>query len=375
MKTAPVEFLPAPYTGCHPECSTHFARNEGSRIEIAFRRGESERISPRALLMLFVAALFLSFNLRAFSAKPPARAHLLPHFAAGQVFRYSVQTRIESTTSPSGVIVDPEGPKKLVQSVNAVIRLEILTASQNPSERSARVRVTYEKIIATSNGPAYDPDVIAIRDQYQKLSGQSFEFTLGADGKIGDVKGFDKIPSDPSRASVLNQWLAQLTFGAALPKQGIAVGEKWSSTQPLENIPLDGLAWRTRATYVRDEPCPVSAQSAAPTGKPLTPAPDASNICAVILTRSTITGGEHSKDRTPAVFRQNGLRTSGIWTGAAEALIAISLRTGMVASVTQTGSTHMDFTIMTTLERNRMRYAGDTRTQSNITLLSQSAVP
>ena len=47
----------------------------------------------------------------------------------------------------------------------------------------------------------------------------------------------------------------------------------------------------------------------------------------------------------------------------------------MAASVTQTGSTHMDFTIMTTLERNRMRYAGDTHTQSNITLLSQSSIP
>jgi len=315
-------------------------------------------------------------NAPARRAAAAERTHLLPHFAPGQVFRYSVQTRIESTTVPSGVIVNPQGPKKLVQSVNAVIRLEVLAASQHPAEPSARLRATYEKVVATSNGPAYDPDVAAIREQYEKLSGQSFEFTLGADGKISDVKGLDKISSDPSRASVLNEWLSQLTFGAALPRQGIAIGEKWSSEQPLENIPLDGLAWKTRATYVRDEPCPAAARSvSASGGKPITPAPDAANMCAVILTRSTIIGGEHSKDRTPAVFRQNGLRTSGIWTGAGEALTAISLRTGMVSSVTQTGSTHMDLTIMTALERNRMRYAGDTHTQSDITLLSESAIP
>ena len=333
-------------------------------------------IAARILPGIFCASMLALPNAPASRAATPERTHLLPHFAPGQVFRYSVQTRIETATAASGVIVDPEGPKKLIQSVNATIRLEIVSASQNAAEHSARLRVTYEKVAATSNGPAYDPDVAAVRKQYEKLSGQSFEFTLGADGKISGVKGLDKISSDPSRASVVNEWLSQLTLGAALPKQGIAIGEKWSSEQPLENIPLEGLSWRTHATYVRDEPCPASARSASATGgKPVTSAPDAANMCAVILTRSTITGGEHSKDRTPAVFRQNGLRTSGIWTGTGEALTAISLRTGMVASVTQTGSTHMDFTIMTTLERNRMRYAGETRTQSDITLLSQSAIP
>ena len=60
------------------------------------------------------------------------------------------------------------------------------------------------------------------------------------------------------------------------------------------------------------------------------------------------------------------------FAGTSEALTAIFLRPGMAASVTQTGSAHMDFTIMTASGHNRMRYAGDTHTQSNITLLSQS---
>lgn len=338
------------------------------RIRIA------QNVSACMLLGMFCASVLAFSSAPVGRAAAPQRTHLLPHFAPGQAFRYSVQTKIETTAAATGVIVDPQGPKKLEQTVDATIRLEVLSASSNSAQPSARLRVTYEKVAATNNGPAYDPDVAAIREQYRKLSGQSFEFTLGADGKISDVTGIGKISSDPSRASILNEWLSQLTLGAALPRQGIAVGDKWSSERPLQNIPLDGLAWKTHATYVRDEPCPAAARSVADSGgKPVTSAPDAANMCAVILTRSAITGGEHSKDRTPTVFRQNGLRTSGIWTGTGEALTNISLRTGMVASVTQTGSTHMDFTIMTTLERNRMRYAGDTRTQSEISLLPPPA--
>jgi hypothetical protein len=332
----------------------------------------------RSRTALAIASAALPFLLLPFvtGAEPAGRTHLLPHFVAGQVFRYSVQTKIDTTSAATGPIIDAGGSNKLNQSVDVIIRLQIVSASQTPAGPSARFRITYEKAVAASSGPAYDPEVAAMQDQYKKLAGQSFEFTLSADGKISDVAGLKNIFTDPSRAAVLNQWLAQLTLGASLPKQGIAVGEKWSSEQPLENVPLDGLVWKTRATYLRNDPCPAAAQSAASGGGvPLTPAPSSPDTCAIILTRSVLTGGEKPKDRTPAVFRQNGLRTSGVWTGAGEALTAISLRTGMAVSVTQTGATHMDFTIMTATAQNRMRYAGDTHTQSEITLLSQSAIP
>ncbi|HLW82581.1 MAG TPA: hypothetical protein VKS20_11140 [Candidatus Acidoferrales bacterium] len=334
--------------------------------------------AARSRMLLAIASAALLFLLPPFvsAAEPAGRTHLLPHFIAGQVFRYSVQTKIDTTSAASGPIIDAGGSNKLNQSVDVIIRLQIMSASDTPAGPSARIRITYEKAVAASSGPAYDPDVAAMQDQYKKLAGQSFEFTLGGDGKISDVAGLKNIASDPSRAAVLNQWLAQLTLGASLPKQGVAVGEKWSSQQPLENVPLDGLVWKTRATYLRNDPCPAGAQSAAPGGGvPLTPAPSPPDTCAIILTRSILAGGEKPQDRTPTVFRQNGLRTSGVWTGTGEALTAISLRTGMAVSITQTGSTHMDFTIMTATAQNRMRYAGDTHTQSEITLLSQSAIP
>ncbi|MFZ0638265.1 MAG: hypothetical protein WA020_07480 [Candidatus Acidiferrales bacterium] len=339
----------------------------------------TRRIALLASISLAIFCAAFSANSNPLPSRPSAgaRVHLVPNFAAGQTFRYGVQTRIDTTSAATGPITDAGGPKKLNQSVSVVIRLDVLSASDAPgAPASARIRATYEKAAATTNSAAFDPDVAAMEDQYKKLAGQSIEFTLQADGKITGVTGLKELASDsdPSRAAMLNQWLSQLTLGASLPRQGIAIGEKWSSQQPLQNVPLDGLLWKTTATYVRDEPCPAAGQPSEAGGVPVTPAASPEQ-CAIIMTHSEIAGGRENKERTPEVFRQNGLRASGVWTGTAESLTAISLRTGMVSSATQTGSTHMDFTIMTTAAQNRMRYAGDTHTQSEITLLSPSAIP
>lgn len=305
------------------------------------------------------------------------RIHLSPTFTPGQSFRYSIQTRIETRSSAVGPVADMGGPKALTASIGVVIRLDVLSVSAATGALSpARIRATYEKAAATTNSASYDPDAAAMQEEYNKLSGQSVEFTLQSDGKITDIAGRNDpaSDSDPSRAATLSQWLSQLMISVSLPKQGIEVGQKWTSEQPLANLPLDGLAWKTTATYVRNEACAAASHTSAGNGVNITPA-SAAEQCAVIMSHSEIIGGRDSKERTPEAFRQNGLRTSGVWAGATDSLTSVSLSTGLVSSVTQTGSTHMDFTIMTTHGQNRMRYAGDTRTQSDITLLPRSATP
>ena len=345
--------------------------------------------------VLFLVAIATAPSARRVTAD--ARVHFTPHFTAGQVFHYSVQMHIDGASHSSGPVVDPEGPTKTGESVNVVLRLEVLKVS---STSAARIRVTYETAAAKSTSDSYDADTAAIADQYKKLQGQSIEFTLESTGKITDVSGLKGLLDDQSRSAIVNQWLSQLTLGASVPKKGIALGEKWSTEQAIDNVPLAGLAWHVESTYVRDEPCPA-VRPEPPVGavaQQVTPSvvPDQ---CAVILTRSEITGApaprlseqaaksgqqpgqptdespNEQKDRTPEIFRKNGLRTFGEWTGSGDGLTSISLRTGMVVSVTQTAAAHMDFTIMTTTAHNKMRYAGDTRSQSEITLLSQSVIP
>ncbi|HKV29368.1 MAG TPA: hypothetical protein VJN90_13950 [Candidatus Acidoferrales bacterium] len=364
----------------------------------------------RAVCLQRIRRLLLIFSLIIIATPPsPLRAaanpriHFTPRFNVGQVFHYSVQMHVDSASRSSGPVADPEGPTKAGESINVFLRLEVLNVPGPPSlPGAARIRVTYETAAATSSSDSYDADTAAIAGQYKKLEGQSIEFTLEPTGEITDVSGLKGLLDDQSRSAIVNQWLSQLTLGASVPQKGIAIGEKWSSAQTINNVPLAGLAWRVESTYVRDEPCPAvrSEQAVGAVAKPVTPS-NVPDQCAIIQTHSEITGAPaqkssaHSsqqageklpdpsvnespnedKDRTPEVFRKNGLRTFGEWTGSGDGLTAISLRTGMVVSVTQTAATHMDFTIMTTAARNKMRYAGNTRSQSQITLISQSPMP
>ncbi|MHB8755214.1 MAG: hypothetical protein ACYC92_09705 [Candidatus Acidiferrales bacterium] len=359
-------------------------------------------VCRRIFRVCFELSLF-AVALAAFSAPVSAakRIRFAPHFVAGQVFHYSVQMHVNSASHSTGPVLDPEGPTKVGESLNVILRLEILSVSGSAAAPGpVRIRVTYEKAIAASTSDSYDAASAAIAQKYKKLEGQSIEFTLQPSGEITDVTGLDKILPGESRSAIVKQWLNQLTLGASIPRKGIAIGEKWSSEQPLDNVPLAGLAWRTESTYTRDEPCPAvrSEPAVGAVAQPVTPSPIIDQ-CAMILTHSEIIGAPaqpsrrrlrqrgsssenqpesqpaNQKDRTPDIFRKNGLRTFGEWTGSSDGLTAISLRTGMVVSVTQTAATHMDFTIMTATAHNRMRYAGDTRSQSQITLLSQSVIP
>lgn len=352
---------------------------------------------PRIRRLLCVFSLVAATASSASRSAANARIHFTPHFTAGEVFHYSVQMHIAGASHSSGPVVDPEGPTKTGESVNVVLRLEVLKVS---GTSAARIRVTYQTAVANSTSDSYDADTAAIGDQYKKLQGQSIEFTLEPTGNITDVSGLKGLLDDQSRSAIVNQWLSQLTLGASVPKKGITLGEKWSTEQPVDNVPLAGLAWHIESTYVRDEPCPSVRPEPAVGAVPQQVTPSAvPDQCAIILTHSEITGApaprdsqqaaksgqqpelptdespNEGKDRTPEVFRKNGLRTFGEWTGSADGLTSISLRTGMVVSVTQTAAAQMDFTIMTTTAHNRMRYAGNTRSQSQITLLSRSVIP
>jgi hypothetical protein len=75
-----------------------------------------------------------------------------------------------------------------------------------------------------------------------------------------------------------------------------------------------------------------------------------------------------SGDPTPLQYSRNSLRTSGKWTGTGESLTTISLVTGMVVTLTQTGSEDIDFTVSAATAPSKIHYAGKIQTQSHIAL-------
>ena len=299
-------------------------------------------------------------------AEAPRRILLVPRFQAGQSLHYQFDLRTTTVSHSTGPIANPEAASALNLIVSALVRLDVVSVT-GAGERSAgqvRLRTTYEKSAATSHSDAYDPDQDDLEKRYRDLEGHSFEFTVEPDGKVADVRGLDAAVADPASRRLVEGWLSGIAQGAALPPDGIAIGQKWSMERPNDMAPLAGLVWRTDSTYVRDEPCRAIPNAAEISG--------GQEICAIIETKFQIDNRHVPRDPTPEEFRRNSLRTSGTWSGSADSLNAISRRTGFVVSVSQNGTEEMDVTIANLQDTSKMHYAGRVETHSEITLLPEA---
>jgi hypothetical protein len=320
-----------------------------------------------ALFCLATFAVLIMFAVSP-SANPSERIHLIPKFTSGQTFRYQIETRTTTTSNTTTPIVNPEAASQLKQISDLQLRLDVLDAQSGPNGTlgAVRLRVTYEKTGATTESDAYDPAADAIENQYNRLQGRSMEFTIEPTGEVSKITGLDDVFSNPAAAATVHAWINGLSASAKLPREGIAIGQKWGNERPVENAPLAGLISRTESTYLRDEPC-QSADKSASSGQPT---PKDASLCAIVMARFEILRhGSTNPDATPDDYRHNGLRTSGTWTGNGESLDAISLQTGMITRSTQTSTQNMDFQIASALSGSKVHYVGHVESQSEITLL------
>src|SRR5271156_1386440 len=189
------------------------------------------------------------------------RLHLRPKFVIGQILRYQITTRTTTTSNTTTPIVNAEGASQLKQTLLMQLRIDVLAVDPgaNGAASTVRLRATYEKASATSESDSYDPDAATLVDQFNKLEGRAVEFTIDADGKLSHVAGLDQLLANPVASNTVRSSMAGLSASALFPKEGIVIGQKWTSERPLENTPLAGLTWRTESTYVRDESVPAQA--------------------------------------------------------------------------------------------------------------------
>jgi hypothetical protein len=89
----------------------------------------------------------------------------------------------------------------------------------------------------------------------------------------------------------------------------------------------------------------------------------------VILANLNLVRPKALRDPTPLEFRKNGVQTQGTWTGSAQSLLYVSLTSGLVVSVTQTGTEQMDVTLSTSHSAS-MHYAGTISTRSQVSLVA-----
>jgi hypothetical protein len=298
------------------------------------------------------------------------RVSLSPRFIPGQTFRYQMEFETTTNTSRSGLGTDPQGPTSLVVNWDAMVRTEVLSADVN-TPGGIRLRTTYEKSAATVSTDSFDPAATETTDQYRKLEGKVVEFTLDPVGKVKSVAGLEGIVDTEKASQSARDWISQLSASAGAPPGGVMIGQTWISEQPADSLPIAGLIWRTNSTYLRNEPChPVNAEI--PHAEVLVDSTAISPLtmdCAVILANLNLVRGKGSHDATPPDLRKNGVQSEGKWEGAGQSLLYVSLASGMVVSVTQTGTEQMDVKL-TSNHNTSMHYAGTITSRSQIALVA-----
>jgi hypothetical protein len=297
------------------------------------------------------------------------RVSLTPRFVPGETFRYEMEFETTTETSRSGLASDPQGPSSLVVVWNAKVRVDVLPADAG-TPGGIRLRTTYEKSAATVRSDTFDPAATETSEQYQKLEGKEVEFTLDAEGKVKYVAGLEGIVDSEKAAQSAREWIAQLSASAGAPPGGVSVGQTWSSEQSANSLPIAGMVWRTDSEYLRNESChPPNPDVPATTGAADSPPnSQAAADCAVILANLNLVRSKAAREQTPPELRKNGVQSAGKWSGSAQSLLYVSLASGLVVSVTQTGAEQMDVTL-TSNRNTSMRYAGTISTRSQVALV------
>ena len=329
----------------------------------------------------------ISFGARAQENAPPkpslsrgqkgaavsARVSLAPRFVPGQTFRYEMEFETNTDTKRTGLASDPQGPSSLVVDWNATVRIEVLPAD-TAAPGGIRLRTTYEKSMASVRSDTFDPAAADTQEQYHQLEGKVIEFALDTDGKVKSVIGLEGIVNSEKAAQSARQWIAQLSASAGAPPGGVSVGQTWSSEQPADTLPLAGLVWRTDSQYLRNESChPANPDlPSAPGAADSVPNAQSPKDCAVILANLNLVRSKAAHDPTPPDFRKNGVTSAGKWAGTAQSLLYVSLATGMVVSVTQSGTEEMDV-LLTSNRNTSMRYFGTISSRSQVTLVAGDA--
>jgi hypothetical protein len=285
-----------------------------------------------------------------------------------------------TATTRTGLAKDPQGPSKLVITWDATVLMEVLPPSAAAPD-GVRLRTTYEKSTANVHSDTFDPAADQTQSQYQRLEGKVVEFSLDASGKVKAVAGLEGVVDGDKTVQAAGDWIAHLDASSGAPPGGIIVGQKWSSDQAAKALPVTGMVWRTETEYLRNEPCHPPNPEASPASAPAESAvsaelpekaesPDNSvETCAVILAHLNLIRPKPVRDPTPEEYSKNGMKTAGKWSGSAQSLTYVSLRTGFVVSVTQTGTDEMDITL-TNDENASMHYAGTILSRSQVALVA-----
>lgn len=310
-------------------------------------------------------AVFAVFAAASCVAKE-ARVSLVPQFAVGETLVYQIETQTVTAGKTVTPIMNAEGATEATLKIGMRERLEVVGVDAQAQGQSVRFRLTWDASHASAVSDAVDPTTDDPAAPFNKLQGQSVEFSLSPNGALSDFKGLEDVLGGVPPPEAVG-WISSLTAAREFPRGGIAVGQRWKAERPINGAPLTGLFWQTQSAYDHNEAC------ATPVGETQQGGKGPTQQCAIILSQMSIArhGSGHG-DQTPPDYLHNGLRTAGTWTGTGEEMGSIAIATGLLVSATETSSQNMDYTITSATSGSSVHYTSKVQSQTGITLISHS---
>jgi len=287
------------------------------------------------------------------------RLHLSPHFTTGQILFYRIEFKSARHMKTESRVASPQSSPTTVLNASGLLQVHIVQATAS----GLLIRTYYSEREPSPASPS--PAAPSSASSADKV----VEVSIAPDGSASQPKGFDKL--SPSQQFAWADWFGRFASSMTFPKDGISAGQKWELAEPEATpSPIAGLVWSKKFQYVRDEPCPVSAQSALPTSSKslMTVQP-----CAVILVRATLRQKSSSNNASPQDYKLQNLKTRGRATGQNETILYISTTNGVLVRAIEDSQQSMDATIALADDSNQVHYILDATSRSEIALLPDSA--
>jgi len=251
---------------------------------------------------------------------------LLPQLHHGEILRYESHARLDRHVQTKSNVATMLRPGEVRQDLATGVRLTV----QEMRLVENRPMMAAEAEVDSSAGSAPGQSVV---------KPSKVNFTIGGDGGITRAEGLDDL--DAEQRLAWQFWVAQFAFGWTLPAGGVKPGEKWKSEEVEKTpTPIANLVWERETTYVQNDRCPILRDEQ----------------CAVFLTSSTLKQKSNPKDTTPEDFQIRELKTFGTARGTNEAVVYISLKSGLLLRATEDLQQLMEVTIAKADGSNQVHY-------------------
>ena len=104
--------------------------------------------------LVFAAIVLIALPTAAFANQ---KERLAPTFIPGEVFHYQIESHTTTTVKTTTPIADPESGSRSTQTLDLLVRLDVLSPAPGSPSGATHFRVTYEKSHAEAQSDAFDP--------------------------------------------------------------------------------------------------------------------------------------------------------------------------------------------------------------------------